>query len=80
MAVLFTAAEISVLLALRKIIDLFINCIHQTNLPRRGSSRNSPRSVRVEGTRNEALTIKVLTMFAWEASIRQVYCIHTSPY
>lgn len=71
MAALFTAAKISVLLALRKIIDLFINCIHQTSLPRRDSSRNSPRSMWVEGTRDEALRTS-----AQEASIRQVHCIH----
>lgn len=62
-------------MALRKIIDLFINCIHQTSLPRRGSSRNSPRSVCVEGTRNETLRTS-----PWEASIRQVHWIHMSPY
>ena len=71
MAALFTAAKISLLLALRKIIDLFINCIHQTSLPRRDSSRNSPRSMWVEGTRDEALRTS-----AQEASIRQVHCIH----
>ena len=70
MAALFTAAKISVLLALRKIIDLFINCIHQTSLPRRDSSRNSPRSMWVEGTRDEALRTS-----AQEACIRQVHCI-----
>ena len=75
MAALFTAAKISVLLALPKIIDLFINYIHPTSLPRIGSSRNSPRSLCVEGTRNEALRTS-----AWEASIRQVHRIHTSPY
>ena len=75
MAALFTAAKISVLLALPKIIDLFINYIHPTSLPRIGSPRNSPRSLCVEGTRNEALRTS-----AWEASIRQVHRIHTSPY
>lgn len=70
MAALFTAAKISVLLALHKIIDLFINCIHQTSLPRRDSSRNSPRSMWVEGTRDEALRTS-----AQEACIRQVHCI-----
>ena len=75
MAALFRAAKISVLLALPKIIDLFINYIHPTSLPRIGSSRNSPRSLCVEGTPNEALRTS-----AWEASIRQVHRIHTSLY
>ena len=70
MTVLFTAVKISVILALRKIKDLFINCIHQTSLLRRDSSRNSPRSMWVEGTRDE-----VLRTSAQEAAIRQVHCI-----
>ena len=63
------------LMALCKVTDLFISCIHHTSLPRTRSSRSPPQSVCVEGTRNKALGKS-----AWKASIRQVHCIHTSPY